>query len=153
MRTITRDIVGAVLISKDGRVLLGKTAAKASGVYSGSWVIPGGGIDEGETREQAVIREVLEETHHDISDMKLELIDDTATGESEKVLKDTGERVLVKMNFCEYKIVLDKTADELGVRPTEELVELRWFSGDELLSANLAAPTRKLFKKIGLLTD
>ncbi len=148
MRTINRDIVGAVLVSKDGKVLLGKTATRANGVYSGNWVIPGGGIDDGETHEQALIREVREETHHDISGLRIELIDDTATGESEKTLKDTGEKVLVKMNFFEYKIVLHKTAEELGDKPTEELVELKWFATEDLSVANLALPTRKLFEKI-----
>lgn len=91
MRTIQREIVGAVLLSRDDKVLLGKTARDAGGVYSGSWVIPGGGIEPGETRQQAIIREVKEETHHDISNLPMELINDTATGESEKVLKETGD--------------------------------------------------------------
>lgn len=151
MKTISREIVGAILVSKDQKVLLGKTAMVANGVYSGNWVIPGGGIDEGETREQALIREMREETNHDISGLHIELIDDTATGESEKTLKDTGEKVLVKMNFYEYRVQFDKTAAELGVNPTEELVELQWFDANELSSASLAEPTRKLFQKVGMI--
>lgn len=149
MRRIKRDIVGAVIVSKDSKVLLGKTASKAVGVYSGSWVIPGGGIDKGESREEALIREVLEETHHDISDCKLELIEGLSKGESEKRLKDTGELVLVEMSFNEYLVQLDKTADELGQRPSEELVKLKWFDRDELNNANLSLPTSTLLEKLG----
>ncbi len=150
MRIISRDIVGAILVSKDGKVLLGKTAKVANGVYSGSWVIPGGGIDEGETKEEALIREMREETHHDISGLSIELIDDTATGQSEKTLKETGEKVIVNMNFYEYKVTFDKTAEELGNKPTEELVELRWFAPNELDTAELAPPTRKLLEKVNM---
>ncbi len=153
MRTINREIVGALLISKDNKILLGKTAETAGGVYSGSWVIPGGGVDDGETREQAVIREVSEETHFDISGLKLELIDDTATGESEKTLKTSGERVLVKMNFHEFKIVFDKTAIELRENPSEELVELKWFTPEELETVKLSKPTRELLVKVGIFAD
>lgn len=151
MRTITRDIVGAVLISSDGKILLGRTAHDAGGVYLGTWVIPGGGIDDGETREQAVIREVKEETHHDISNLEISLIGDSAKGESEKILKDTKERVLVKMNFIEFKVVFPQSADELGVLPTEELVELQWFSPDELSDITIAPPTKALFIRMNIL--
>lgn len=153
MRTIQREIVGAVLLSRDDKVLLGKTARDAGGVYSGSWVIQGGGIEPGETRQQAIIREVKEETHHDISNLPMELIDDTATGESEKVLKETGERVLVKMRFIEFKIIFPESANTLGTEPTTELVELKWFSSGELKYATIASPTRELLRRMKLLYD
>src|ERR1035438_1688422 len=99
MRTITRDIVGALIISSDNKILLGKHATKTSGVYCDYWVVPGGGIEEGETKLQALQREMLEDTGIDIRPFEPILIDDDTHGESEKTLKDTGERVLVKMNF------------------------------------------------------
>lgn len=73
MRRIKRDIVGAVLISADNKVLLDRTDLKAGGVYSGCWVIPGGGVDDGETLEEVLIREVKEETHLDIQNEIIEL--------------------------------------------------------------------------------
>lgn len=65
MKTISRDIAGAILFSNDEHVLIGKN--NKGGVYEDLWVIPGGGIDEGETIEQAVCREILEEVGIDIS--------------------------------------------------------------------------------------
>lgn len=150
MRRIKRKIVGAVLLSADGRVLLGKTAADAGGVYSGSWVVPGGGIDAGETPRQALIREVLEETHHDISRCRIEPVADAGKGESRKKLKQTGETVVVAMTFCDYLVRLDRTAGQLGTKPSTELVELKWFDRAGLNGARLSPPTDRLLKSLNL---
>ncbi len=53
-----RATVGAI-IEKDRKVLLVKRNHEP---FKGYWCIPGGHIDFGETAEQAVIREVKEET-------------------------------------------------------------------------------------------
>ncbi len=50
--------VGAVLFNKDGLVFAGRR----TGIHSEAWQMPQGGIDEGETPEQAVMRELEEET-------------------------------------------------------------------------------------------
>lgn len=50
--------VGAVVVH-DGRVLLIRRAKEP---LSGRWVVPGGTVELGETLEEAVSREVLEET-------------------------------------------------------------------------------------------
>ncbi len=73
MRTIQRDIAGALLFSNDGRVLIGKNVK--GGVYEDLWVAPGGGID--------------------ISDATIESVNLPQTCTAEKTFRDTGERVLV----------------------------------------------------------
>lgn len=152
MRTIYRDVVAAVLISSDNKILLGKTALDAHGAYSGSWVIPGGGIEPGETPLQALVREIQEETNIDITPYEITLVEGERTGESTKKLKDSGEVVLCKMNFGDYVVkITDKTAAELGDKPTEELVQLRWFNLDELAQEQLSIPTKDLLEDIGLL--
>lgn len=51
--------VAGVVISEDGRWLVVK---KRYGGLKGSWSLPAGFVDEGETADQAVLREVKEET-------------------------------------------------------------------------------------------
>ena len=55
---ILRENVAALLVRKDGRVLIGECADKP-----GSWSFPQGGVDDGETRREAMIREMREEIH------------------------------------------------------------------------------------------
>ena len=89
MRTIKRDITGALLFSNDGYVLIGKNVK--GGVYEDLWVVPGGGIDEGESKVDATKREILEEVGIDISDARIEPVELVQTGIAEKTLRDTGE--------------------------------------------------------------
>ncbi len=51
--------VGAVIKDRDGRLLLIKRGHEPG---AGLWSLPGGRIEPGETHQQAVTREVLEET-------------------------------------------------------------------------------------------
>lgn len=87
MRKIKRDIVAALIFSKDNKLFQGMKDPEHGGVYSDCWHIPGGGIDEGEDKEKALIREIKEETGIDISNYIIELIDDKGMGESIKKIK------------------------------------------------------------------
>jgi ADP-ribose pyrophosphatase YjhB (NUDIX family) len=51
--------VGAVVVDGSGRVLLVRRGRPPS---AGTWTIPGGRVEPGESLELAVLREVLEET-------------------------------------------------------------------------------------------
>jgi 8-oxo-dGTP diphosphatase len=51
--------VGAVIKDRDGRLLLIKRGHEPG---AGLWSLPGGRIEPGETHQQAVAREILEET-------------------------------------------------------------------------------------------
>ena len=54
-----RPAVGAVVLRDDGAVLLVQRGRPPA---VGTWTFPGGKLEEGETLEQAVVREVFEET-------------------------------------------------------------------------------------------
>ena len=141
-----------MLISADGKIFLAKGNPSVGGVYDGCWLIPGGGVDEGETNEQATVREVREETGIDVSPYKIELINDSRTGASEKTLKMTKERVLVSMNFIEYKIFLsDKKAADISVKLSIEHSEYKWFDPSELKGLKLSPPSQELFVQMGFL--
>ncbi len=150
MRTIQRDIVSALIFSKDGKLFQGKK--DKGGVYDDCWHIPGGGIESGEDKTTALAREVQEETGIDISSYTTELIDDEGTGQSEKTLKDTGEKVLVEMHFFVYKITIaDKNADEINVELNDDLIEYQWTEPSDLKNIKLTPPSMVLFKRLGYL--
>jgi 8-oxo-dGTP pyrophosphatase MutT (NUDIX family) len=62
--------VGAyAIVVVDGRVLLTQMAAHTH--VGGQWGLPGGGVDHGEAPLDAVVREVHEETAHELVDVRL----------------------------------------------------------------------------------
>jgi 8-oxo-dGTP diphosphatase len=52
--------VGAVIFNSDGKIFLSKRGREARN-ESGKWEFPGGAVEFGETLEQALVREVMEE--------------------------------------------------------------------------------------------
>lgn len=153
MRTINREIVSGHIYSSDGKLLMARNTNPETGViYGDCWKIPGGGVEQGETQLETLIREVQEEVGIDISNLKIELVDDSMTGEGEKKLRETGEKVLAKMKFFTYKVVLDKPAEQLSVvLDTHEFNEYRWFDLSDLKTIKLSPPSIELFTKLGFL--
>lgn len=149
MRTIYRDIVSALIFSKDGKLLMGMKDSSKGGVYSDCWHIPGGGIDQRENKIDALRREIIEETGIDISPYKITLVDNSGSGESEKILKDTGEEVLCKMKFFVYKVeVDDREAGEIKIKLSDDLVKIEWIDMENLKNYKLTPPSVKLFTKL-----
>ncbi|MDP6294150.1 MAG: NUDIX hydrolase [Candidatus Woesearchaeota archaeon] len=58
----------AVLVMKDGKFLLGLRNKKNA---NNKWVIPGGGVQWGESLQNAALREIKEETNLDVEIHKL----------------------------------------------------------------------------------
>lgn len=151
MRSINRDIVSALIFSKDGKLFQGMKNPKDGGVYADCWHIPGGGIDSDEEQVSALIREVREETGIDIAPYSIELVDDEGRGETEKVLKDTGEHVLCHMVFNVYKVAIDMNAHEIPVSLDDDLVSYQWVDLEDLKTLKLTPPSVTLFKRLGYL--
>ena len=57
---------GAVIEDGAGRILLVKHVPERGGFWQGKWICPGGALELGETIEEAVRREVKEETQLEI---------------------------------------------------------------------------------------
>ena len=130
-------------------MFFGKKDFRKGGVYADCWHIPGGGIDEGESQLDALKREVLEETGIDISNYKVELIDNEGRGKTDKVLKDTGEKASCEMRFFVYKVVVDDLdSNQVNIKLSDDLVEFTWVELSNLLSLKHTPPSIKLFRKL-----
>lgn len=153
MKTINREIVSAIIISKDGKIFQGMKDPNSGGVYLDCWHIPGGGVDEGETNEQALVREIKEETGIDITPYKIELIDDLGGGEHETFWEPLKEVVLCKMKFYVYKVeIADKLASEIKVSLDDDLVTSDWTSIEDLKDKKLTPPSISLFQRLGYIS-
>ena len=53
------NTVAAIVVFSSGKILFIK---RKTPVFKGYWALPGGRMDEGETAEEAVVREIKEET-------------------------------------------------------------------------------------------
>ena len=148
MRTIKRDIVGAFIISADQKLLLGKSNRAT---YEGMWLVPGGGIEAGESTEEALIRELKEETGIDIMQAKIESLALRHNGTSEKILKETGERVIGVYDFFNYKVTLSVTAEDAHVQEADDFTDATWWTFDELARIPLSPPTKRTLEFMGLL--
>lgn len=146
MREVNRDIVGAFIFSSDGKVLLGHN--KSGGVYQDQLIVPGGGIEEGESHAEAIIREVKEETGIDVSTATIEAIDGFSTGESEKTLRETGERVVMKMRFYDFKITLSEPAVDVALAFDDDYSHANWYTPDELHGKDIGPATKATLEKI-----
>lgn len=140
MQTISREIVGAFIFSKDGMVLLGKN--KPGGVYEGLWTIPGGGVEEGEDPIAALRREIVEEVGLDISDADIIALP-SKHGESVKTDINSGQTTLIKMHFHDYRVTLNTSASKSELISGDDFSAARWFSVHELYNLQIAGPAKK----------
>jgi 8-oxo-dGTP pyrophosphatase MutT (NUDIX family) len=102
-----RPTARVLLFDPDGRILLMKGRLPRDPLAPGVWFTLGGGVDEGESYEQAAMREILEETG--ISDARLGPL----LWRSEQILSDRKNRpVLFQEAFFR--------ADCLGGTPSRE---------------------------------
>jgi 8-oxo-dGTP diphosphatase len=105
-------------IFRHGRVLIVRRARPpADGIYT----LPGGVVEVGETLEQAVIREILEETALAIEPVAL-------AGYREAIVRDADARV--ERHFVILPFAAHWRSGEVALN--EELAEAHWLAPSEL---------------------
>ena len=128
--------IGVMLI-RDDKVLLGKRheepkKASSSLHGEGTWTLPGGKLDFGESFEDAAFREVLEETGIKIDKKSLRLI------------SITNDRVS-DAHFVTIGFLAEHFSGDPNVMEPDEITEWRWFSFSALPKP-LFFPSEKMIK-------
>jgi 8-oxo-dGTP pyrophosphatase MutT (NUDIX family) len=123
--------VAAVIHDREGRLLLQE---RSSGE---GWSLPAGAIEPGETPEQAVRREVLEETRLAVAPTRLVGV---FGGEGFRYVYPNGDKV-------EYTVVVYRCSviGEVPGEPDPETKSLRYFAIDEMPQVALPYPIEVLF--------
>ncbi len=124
-----------VMMMKDGKVLLGKRhedPEKADSELSGegTWTMPGGKIEFGESFEEGAMREVREETGITLKDVSVICVNNDMTD---------------KAHFVTIGLFSENFSGEPRVMEPDEITEWGWFNIDEL-PARVFFPSAKVLE-------
>ena len=121
----------AVLVEKDGKFLLGKRGKKNANGY---WVIPGGGVEWGESIRDAAIREIKEETNIDI-----------------EILENIGHHEIINVPADYHTIVFFHLARarNTDIRVSDDLDEAGFFSVGEIKQMKTVKSVEEILRKAG----
>lgn len=124
--------VGAIIIEGE-QILLEKRKNSPS---KGKWSVPGGLVDLGETVEEAVIREVKEETGLDVYNPRLvDVVSYISLGEKGSVMY--------------HYVIIDYFVTSKGGKPkaASDADELKWVSFYEVEKYDLTESFRRFFQQ------
>lgn len=121
--------VGALMYDSTDRVLMVQ-----SHKWGNRWGIPGGKINRGESSEEAVRREVREETGLDLDDVQFAMVQDCI---------DSGE-FMTPVHFLLLNYVALARPGEVILN--DEAQRFMWVPPEEALAMNLNSPTRVLLE-------
>lgn len=124
----------AATIIHDGKVLL---AVRGNSPNRGKWGIPGGVVELGETTEQAVAREVLEETNVVVKPKRLIIVIDS-------IGKDPEGRIRTHYILLEY--LCEYISGE--VHAASDAPDARWVPLSELDTLDMMTITRELVTRV-----
>jgi phosphoglycolate phosphatase len=124
--------VGGLIFNDAGQVLMVRTHK-----WSGLWGIPGGKIKWGERSEDALRRELKEETNLDVTDIRFVLVQDCI--HSTEFYRDAHFVLLNYTAHCPGKP---------NVKLNDEAREFVWVTVEQALAMKLNQPTRILLEAV-----
>ena len=119
--------IGALVTGPSGRILIVKTTK-----WRGTWGVPGGKVEWGETLEDALIREFKEEVGLDLMEVRFALL----------------QEAVIDPQFCQeaHFIMINYYAFSQSetITPNEEIEEWAWVNPQEALKYPLNSYTQIL---------
>lgn len=123
--------VGALIHDGQGKVLMIRTHK-----WSNLWGIPGGKIERGESCENALIREICEETGLEISDIRFAMVQESIFSTS-----FIRPEHFILLNYI-------AKAESYEVTLNEEAEEFQWVTIEEAFSLELNTATIQLLNRV-----
>lgn len=110
--TQTEQPISTAIITDGGRVLMIRRREREGKLL---WAFPGGGIEDGETPEQAAVRETAEEVGLEV-----------------KAVRTLGDRVHPQTGRHMTYVACEVVAGEAFVADEEELAEVSWIRLEDI---------------------
>ena len=130
MTSKIRHVARILLFDEQNRCLLFLTKFPKDFNRPSRWITPGGGIEAGETPEQAAIRELFEETTLVVNSLGEAVAEDTY-----RVENSTGTIVSGIRTFFVHKTAAELVSlVNMAEQERADIEELRWWSLAELYS-------------------
>ncbi|HEY91543.1 MAG TPA: NUDIX domain-containing protein [Dehalococcoidia bacterium] len=129
--------VGAVIEDSAGRILLVKHRPERGGYWQGKWICPGGKIEPGETIQEAIKREVKEETQ-----LNIELV--TPLHPFDRIVRSEDGTLKLHVIYIDYLAKMTGGT----VNPGSDVGEAKWVSRERIseIWEELHDDTKKLLR-------
>jgi len=121
-----REAVGAVVVREDGRVLL---IQRGRPPMAGTWTLPGGHVEPGESWAEAVTRELREETG-----LHVRVI----------AFLETVRLATATHKFAIHEHLCAPAHEDAPLTPADDAADARWVAPDELSRFDVTDAVRRV---------